>query len=89
MATEYQIGALWIGGSLSYLEQLCLKSFVDAGQHITLYTYEGVTNAPEGVCWPMPIPSCRKPASCGMNELAAPRCIPMYSAITCWPGMTA
>jgi hypothetical protein len=49
MTTEYQIGALWIGGALSYLEQLCLKSFVDAGQHIVLYTYGGVTNAPEGV----------------------------------------
>jgi hypothetical protein len=49
MTTEYQIGALWIGGSLSYLEQLCLKSFVDAGQHIVLYTYDGVTNAPDGV----------------------------------------
>ncbi len=49
MAIEYRIGALWIGGNLSYLEQLCLKSFVDAGHHVTLYTYEGVTNAPEGV----------------------------------------
>ena len=49
MVKEYRVGALWIGGSLSYLEQLCLKSVVDAGQHIVLYTYEGVTNAPEGV----------------------------------------
>jgi hypothetical protein len=49
MATEYQIGALWIGGDLSFLEQLCLKSFVDAGQHVVLYTYGDVTNAPDGV----------------------------------------
>lgn len=49
MQTEYQVGALWIGGTLSYLEQLCLKSFIDAGQHIKLYTYDGVTNPPEGV----------------------------------------
>ncbi len=49
MTPEYQIGALWIGGELSYLEQLCLKSFVDAGQHVKLYTYDGVTNAPDGV----------------------------------------
>jgi hypothetical protein len=49
MATEYQVGALWIGGPLSFLEQLCLKSFVDAGQHIVLYTYEPVPNVPEGV----------------------------------------
>lgn len=49
MSKDYQVGALWIGGSLSYLEQLCLTSFVDAGQHIRLYTYEGVTNPPDGV----------------------------------------
>lgn len=49
MATEYQIGALWIGGDLSYLEQLCLVSFVHAGQHIKLYTYGDVTNAPQGI----------------------------------------
>ena len=49
MAQAYRIGALWIGGALSYLEQLCLKSFVDAGHEVILYHYEGVTNAPPGV----------------------------------------
>ncbi len=49
MATEYQIGALWIGGTLSYLEQLCLVSFIDAGHHVRLYTYDGVENVPDGV----------------------------------------
>lgn len=49
MGAEYQIGALWIGGALSFLEQLCLKSFVDAGQHIVLFSYEPVPNAPDGV----------------------------------------
>ncbi|MDR0808209.1 MAG: hypothetical protein LBE86_03635 [Gemmobacter sp.] len=49
MSRDYTIGALWIGGSLSYLEQLCLKSFVDAGQHIRLYTYHTVEKVPEGV----------------------------------------
>jgi hypothetical protein len=49
MPHEYQIGALWIGGDLSYLEQLCLVSFVHVGQHVKLYTYGDVTNAPEGV----------------------------------------
>ena len=47
--TDYQVAALWIGGPLSFLEQLCLKSFVDAGQHLKLYTYEGVGNVPAGV----------------------------------------
>lgn len=48
-AVEYQVAALWIGGPLSFLEQLCLKSFVDAGQHIRLYHYEPVPNVPAGV----------------------------------------
>ncbi len=49
MTPEYQVAALWIGGRLSFLEELCLKSFVDAGQHMVLYTYEGVANVPDGV----------------------------------------
>jgi hypothetical protein len=49
MATEYQVGALWIGGALSFLEQLCLVSFVHAGQHIRLYAYEDIPNVPGGV----------------------------------------
>lgn len=49
MTPEYQVAALWIGGPLSFLEQLCLVSFVHAGQHIRLYTYEGVPNVPPGV----------------------------------------
>ncbi|SOC08983.1 glycosyltransferase family 32 protein [Rhodobacter maris] len=48
MAHDYQIAALWIGGSLSYLEQLCLKSFLDVGHHVKLYSYEPIDNAPEG-----------------------------------------
>ena len=49
MAQDYQIAALWIGGPLSFLEQLCLKSFVDAGHHVRLYAYEPIPNAPAGV----------------------------------------
>lgn len=49
MAGDYRIAALWIGGDLSYLEQLCLKSFLDAGHHLTLYSYEPISNAPDGV----------------------------------------
>ena len=49
MTPEYRVAALWIGGPLSFLEQLCLISFVHAGQHITLYTYEPVPNVPPGV----------------------------------------
>lgn len=49
MTPEYRVAALWIGGPLSFLEQLCLISFVHAGQHITLYTYDPVPNVPPGV----------------------------------------
>ncbi|MFC2968723.1 hypothetical protein [Acidimangrovimonas pyrenivorans] len=49
MAREREVGTLWIGGALSWLEQLCLKSFVDAGQRITLFSYHDIPNVPEGV----------------------------------------
>lgn len=43
------VASLWIGGNLSFLEQLCLKSFVDHGHRTLLYTYEDVSNTPDGV----------------------------------------
>ncbi|MEM9798231.1 MAG: hypothetical protein AAF919_17200 [Pseudomonadota bacterium] len=43
------IATLWIGGRLSWLEQLCLKSFADAGHQITLYSYAPIENVPPGV----------------------------------------
>ncbi len=46
---EYQIAALWIGGPLSFLEQLCLVSCQHAGHHVKLYTYDGVPNVPSGI----------------------------------------
>lgn len=49
MARQREVGTLWIGGSLSWMEQLCLKSFVDKGQKITLFHYETIPNAPDGV----------------------------------------
>lgn len=49
MAKDIQIAALWIGGNLSFLEQLCLKSFLDVGHHVKLYSYEPIGNAPVGV----------------------------------------
>lgn len=49
MAKLPEIASLWIGGRLSWLEQLCLKSFADAGHHITLYSYEEIPNVPAGV----------------------------------------
>ena len=46
---DWQIGMLWIGGDLSFLEQLCIQSFLDAGHPVRLYSYEPVGNAPRGV----------------------------------------
>jgi len=49
MQEPLRVGTLWIGGRLSWLEQLCLASFTDHGHAVTLYSYEGVDNAPPGV----------------------------------------
>lgn len=49
MAHEYQIAQLWIGGNLSYMEQLCAASFRDAGHHVKMYTYGDVGNIPDGI----------------------------------------
>ncbi len=43
------VSSLWIGPKLSFLEQLCLKSFVDAGHTTKLYVYDGVEGVPQGV----------------------------------------
>lgn len=43
------IQSLWIGDSLSKMEQLCAKSFVDNGHEYHLYTYGDVKNIPNGV----------------------------------------
>ena len=43
------IASLWIGGRLSWLEQLCLVSFAHAGHRTVLYSYEPIPNLPEGV----------------------------------------
>lgn len=43
------IASLWIGGRLSYLEQLCLKSFKDHGHRTILYSYGHVENVPDGI----------------------------------------
>ena len=49
MSNLRKIGMLWIKGPLSFLEQLCVKSFVDAGHEVWLYHYEDIFNVPEGV----------------------------------------
>lgn len=46
---EVRIGALWIEGALSWLEQLCLVSFRDAGHPVTLFHYGPLGNVPDGI----------------------------------------
>lgn len=49
MTALHKIGTLWIGERLSFLEHLCLKSFVDAGHEVTLFSYAPVDYVPDGV----------------------------------------
>ena len=42
------IQGLWVGSNLGPLEQLSIKSFLDHGHPYHLYTYENITNVPEG-----------------------------------------
>ena len=49
MTKDYEIGMLWVEGPLSYVEVLCVQSFLDAGHHVKLYHYKDVQNVPAGV----------------------------------------
>ena len=49
MTKDYAIAQLWIGGALTYMEQLCAVSFRDAGHHVKMYTYGEVQNIPDGI----------------------------------------
>ena len=40
------IGTLWIGGPLSFLEQMCLLSFVAQGHKVTLFHYGEIAHVP-------------------------------------------
>ena len=44
-----KIGSLWIGGPLSWIELASIHSFVTTGHDYVLYSYEDISNAPEGV----------------------------------------
>ncbi|WP_254695146.1 hypothetical protein [Leisingera sp. NJS201] len=43
------IASLWVGPELSWLEQLCLQSFLDHGHEVVLFTYDEVKGVPDGV----------------------------------------
>ncbi len=44
-----EIASYWMGPRLSFLEQLCLKSFADLGHPTSIYTYEPLEGVPENV----------------------------------------
>ena len=44
----HPIQSLWIGDSLSTIEQLCISSFLNNGHEFHLYTYKHVKGVPEG-----------------------------------------
>ncbi len=50
MQLSYEpIQMLWVGGSLSQLEHLCMQSFLSNGHPVHLYTYGKVDNVPSAV----------------------------------------
>lgn len=49
MSSKPIIAMLWVEGPLSYLEQLCIQSFLDVGHDVVLYHYGEVQNVPAGV----------------------------------------
>lgn len=49
MAQLYTVASLWIGPELSWIEQICLSSFVRNGHQTILYTYEHVKGIPDGI----------------------------------------
>lgn len=44
-----RVATLWVGKTLGFLEQLCLKSFASVGQTPLLFSYEAITNLPDYV----------------------------------------
>lgn len=78
MADLPKIASLWIGGDLSWLEQLCLKSFADAGHQITLYSYAPISNLPEGVLAGTQTRSIPASRCCATRSPAAPPSTPIY-----------
>jgi len=45
----YDVASLWIGPELSWMEQICLLSFMEKGHRTVLYAYDDVKSVPDGV----------------------------------------
>ena len=42
-------GTFWSGAPLTALDRACVRSFIDAGHDVTLYSYEPIGNLPDGL----------------------------------------
>lgn len=49
MTDHAEVRSLWIGGELSIVETLCIRSFLANGHPFVLYTYGEIDNVPTGV----------------------------------------
>jgi len=45
----YDVASLWVGPELSWMEQICLMSFLEKGHRTILYAYDEVKSVPDGV----------------------------------------
>ena len=62
MATLPKIASFWFGSDLTWLEQLCIQSYLDRGHEFVLYAKQPLQNVPDGVemrdaseiLWPPP-----------------------------------
>ena len=48
MTFKNEVFSLWIGSSLSIMEQTCINSFLQKGTAFILYTYSNISNVPYG-----------------------------------------
>ena len=48
MTFKNEVFSLWIGTTLTLLEQTCINSFLEKGTVFILYIYDNLENVPEG-----------------------------------------
>lgn len=48
-SSQRRFGTFWYGGRLDALEQACAQSFIKHGYSLTLFSYQPIENAPDGV----------------------------------------
>ncbi|MEP3295743.1 MAG: hypothetical protein ABJO27_04550 [Pseudoruegeria sp.] len=63
-----KIASFWTGSDLSFVEQLVIQSYLDAGHDFTLYTIGKVGNLPSGITVKEAIPLCPPPFDISDND---------------------